>query len=499
MARHNLSHYQLFTGNIGELLPIGCIEVLPGDRIRHSTNLVCRLSPMAAPVMHPLRLRVHHFFVPSRRLWDGADTGDPAGESWENFITGGPDGLNADTIPTVNTTGTASDIMDYFGLPQVAGVAVNALPLRAYNQIFNEWYRDQDLVTERALTDYSVANIAYEKDYFTTARPWEIKGPDIQLSLGTRADVRGIGYGVSPTITSLNLRETGPIFSSSVQASTTNAGSAQQISALEDSANSGYPDIYADLSTATGVSINAFRNAFALQRWAERRAQEGSRYDEVLRSEFRTRPMDGRLSRPEFLGGSSTRLQISEVLQTAPETIVAGTEYGVGDLYGHGIGALGSAPYRRTIPEHGYVISLASVRPKALYQNGAHRMWLRQDKEDFYWRDFEGIGEQAVTNNEIYASVANGGDTFGYQARYNEYREHPSLVTSEFRDLLDYWHLGRDFGATPPALNSDFVQTDPADFSRIFQEQTNDQMWCFAQHNIQALRPVSKKAYGTIR
>lgn len=487
MGKFNLNHYQLATADLGQLIPIGLMEVYPGDRFRHSTSLVARMSPMAAPVMHPCQVRIHHFYGPMRLLWNDELTGDGDSNNFSDFITGGADGNNADTVPTQATTSTAKNLEDYLGLPRVSGINVNALPIRLYNMVFNEWYRDQDLVTERALNDVTVAKVAWEKDYFTTARPWEQKGDDVTLPIGTRADVKGIGKtNQTYAGTGANVYETGASGTDAwADYSTADTGGANNLVIEEDPNNAGFPNIYADLSASTGLTVNAFRNALALQRWAEARARWGSRFSEVVRA-FGVAPQDGRLDRPEYLGGGTQRMQISEVLQTAPETIVAGTEYGVGDLYGHGIGAARSAPYRHRFPEWGFVLTLMSVRPKAIYANGMHRHWLRQDREDFMWKEFVNLGQQPVYVNEVYADATNGGNTFGYQDRYMELREHPSIITGEFRDTLDYWHLARDF-PSEPSLDGTFVTCDPS--KRIFQEQTNNSLWCFANHRVQAIRP----------
>lgn len=486
-SKHTLSHYRLLTGDMGKLLPVGVVEVLPGDTFQHSTSALIRLSPMAAPVMHPVSVRLDHFFVPNRLVWD----------QWEPFITGGPDGKNNDTIPTQNTTGADNDVMDYFGLPPVPGIPVNAMPIRALNMIWNEYYRDQDLQIERDEDDVTLPDIAWEKDYFTAARPWQQKGDDVTIPVGQEAQVKGLGK-LNQVFTTPpgDMYETGGqtrAYANGQHVYGTNNDTT--FWAEEDPNNPGYPRIYADLATATGVDINDFRRAFAIQRFQEARARYGSRYTEYLRY-LGIRPSDARLQRPEYLGGGRVKVSISEVLQTAPETSSpGGTEYGVGDMYGHGIAALRSNAYRRFFEEHGFVLSFLSLRPKAMYQDGIDKQWLRVDKEDYFQRELQHIGQQEVLNNEVFADSVVGGEVFGYQDRYREYREHPSKISAEFRELLSYWHLGRKFGHMP-ALNGDFVKCAPS--KRIFNEQTQHCLWIAAQHRLVARRLVSRNASGRI-
>lgn len=476
--KHSLSNYRLLTTDMGKLVPIGLWEVLPTDEIQGKTNLLIRLSPMTAPVMHPVTAEVFNMFVPARLVWNKELDGST---DWETFITGGALGDDASTPPTITTTGTKGDVLDYFGLPLVAGKEINALPVRAFNLCFNDWFRDQDLVDERALDDLSIPLAAWKRDYFTTARPWTQKGPNVTLPIGTRAPIRteagtGVDLSMSNALGTRYVANTG--------------NPALQLGAPGGNKTN---ELFADLADIDGANVNDVRRAYAIQRFQEARAAWGSRYVEYLKS-IGANPADARLQRPEIVSHGSAKVSISEVLQTAPET--GEDQYGVGDMYGHGIAAMRSNRFRRTFQEHGYLISMMVVRPRTLYQDGIDRLWLKKDKEDFFQRELQFIGQQNVYQDEIYADVANTDqDIFGYQDRYREYRETPSKVSGDFRDTLDFWHLGRKF-ASSPALNEQFINCDAT--KRIFNVQGEDTLWIAAQHRVVARRQVAKNAVGRI-
>jgi len=469
---------------MGFLYPVGLVEVLPKDAFQHSTSVFMRFSPMAAPVMHPVTVRIHHMFVPHRLTWPESEGG-----GWEQFITGGPTNSDVQTVPTFVSAGVPGELTDYFNLPNVAGAVVSELPIRAFNLCFNEYYRDQDLVTERLANDVKVPKISWEKDYLTTARPFSQKGPAITLPLGDTAPIKGMGVinsafdSVSLSVIEAKGGRGAQTYAKGINISDASANS--QVGVEEDPLNAGFPNLYADLSNAQGVEINEFRRAFALQRFAEARAKYGSRYTEYLRY-LGVRSSDARLQRPEYLGGGKVKVNISEVLQTADDA--SSRSFGVGDMYGHGVAYMRSNAYRRSFEEHGYVLSFLSVRPKAMYLNGITRTWLRRDREEFWQRELEQIGQQEVWTGEVFSDgVASDHLTFGYQDRYSEYKREPNRVSSEFKTVLDYWHLGRDFSSLP-VLNNSFVECDPS--KRIFNEQTQDALWIAVQHSLVARRLV---------
>lgn len=491
-SKFSLSNYKLLSCDLGELVPCGLTEVLPGDTFQHSTSALVRLSPLVAPVMHPLEVRIHHWFVPYRLLWD----------NFENFITGGPDGDDSSVFPTIDMPAgggaTVGSLADYLGVtPGVDSLEVSALPFRAYAMIYNEWYRDQDLQDELPIstsdgddttTSTSLQNVCWERDYFTSSRPWEQKGPAVTLPLGDEAPVVGFGtFGTgTPPYGQNDYRETGGNQVSSSTSSRTGVG---ELAWEEDPDNAGYPFIRADLSNATAATVGDIREAFALQRYKEARARYGSRYTEYL-AYLGIRSSDARLQRPEYLGGGKQKIQFSEVLQTAEGT------QPVGEMKGHGIGAMRSNRYRRFFEEHGIVLSFISLRPKTMYAQGLPRLWNKRLKEDFYQKELEHIGQQEVLNKELYAGHSDPDETFGFQDRYDEYRRIPSSIGGEFRDsTLDFWHMARQFDSDP-ALNSTFVRCNPSE--RNFAVPNNDVIYVMANHSIQARRMLTKTANSFI-
>lgn len=482
-SKHNLSHYKLLTGDMGKLIPVTWYEALPGDTIQQQTSALIRLSPQVAPVMHPVQVRFHTFFVPNRIL-------DP---NWENFITGG-DGFTEYEHPTiVPSTGTSS-LADYMGVgANSQDIPVNAFPFLAYAKIWNEFYRDQDLQEEMDPTNPFLQFISWGKDYFTTARPWTQKGETVTLPVGGQAPIRGLGAaGGVWNETDRSAIETGGVDTTYALAkSSIGDGINQEM--LMRGGQDGYPDVYADLGAAEQISVNDFRKGFALQRYAEARARYGSRYTEYLRY-CGVSPRDSRLQRPEYLGGGKQTISFSEVLQTASDDI-GQEQTPVGTLRGHGIAGSRTNRWRKYFEEHGIVMTLMSVRPKSIYNDSLHRSFLRSTKEDYFQKELQHIGQQEVYNNEVYGDPTDGMETFGYSDRYREYRELPSTVSGEFRNTLDHWHLARKF-EEPPVLNEDFIRCNPS--KRIFAEQTTNPLWCMVNHSIQARRQVSKSAGGKV-
>lgn len=473
----SLSHYKLLTFYMGYIVPLTWYEVLPGDTIQQRTSMLVRCNPLVAPVMHPVRIRIHHWFVPLRLIW----------EDFEDFITGGPDGLDASVHPYIDTDDLTSDtilessLLDYLGLlpADYTGNSMHfsALPVRAYQCIYEHFYRDQDL---RTGTFYDTASGAdtttvtsawlasWEKDYFTTARPWAQKGTEVTVPIVSTGDTIQMRWADSSS-TDRNLQiDTGLNVEFSAGTATGNQG------------------LYFGTNTGLDIPIDELRLALALGRYQEARAAFGSRYTEYLRY-LGVRSRDQRVTVPEYLGGGRQTIQFSEVLRTG--NVDADTTY-IGDMSGHGIGAGRSKRWRRFFDEHGIVMTLASCVPKTIYNNATTRGWWRTDKEDYFQRELQYIGDQAITYKEIMMDHSTPDATFGYQQRYDEYRHIPSTIAGQFRSDMNHWHLARIFGSDC-SLNSTFTDCSPA--TRILADSSNDTFLAMANHSIQARRMLSAR------
>lgn len=489
-SKHSLSFYRLATLNMGWLYPVGCVEVLPGDSFRHESAALIRVSPLVSPVMHPVHVQIHHWFVPNRILWG----------SWEDFIT---DIDSTETVPTVTMTAAHSSQLSIVqamgvGLPSVSGAAsvgLNALPFRAYNMIRNEFYRDQDLQAAWPepngdtddISNYGMANVTWEKDYFTTARPYPQEGADTSVAsliLSGQAPIDGLGVVNGNSDAAVTLRETGGGTSGPDLA---NTDATNPVRVRMD--GTGWPTVYANLGEGTAegqLDINEFRRSMAFQRIREHRNRFGKRYTDYLRF-LGVTPSDARLQRPEYLGGGKQTISFSEVLSTAASGAAP-----LGSLGGHGISAIRTRPYRRFFEEHGHVISLLLVRPKSIYVNNVPRNFLRRLPSDYWQKELEMMGEQAVSNWETYYNAPAGANTFGYVQRYDEYRRMFSQVAGGMMTSPYYnWHFGRIFGSQP-VLNESFVLCDPA--TRPFADTAGQQLQVMVSHRIAARRLVSKFA-----
>lgn len=507
-SKFNLSHDVKLTANMGTLIPVLCQPVLPGDKWNVSTQFLCRTSPMLAPVMHRINIYFHTFFVPNRLLWD----------NWEDFITQGVNGEKKPVLPFITpkdvfergvytvTEGSkrvqkydnSGSLADYLGLPVQmfdfrditpdGGTPISLLPFAAYQLIYDEYYKDENLETaefQKLLDGYednkkyfadmlSLRSRCWRKDYFAGALPWpqRLADSEVTLPISGKADISKVGsfsYNNSkPLISqigssqdlSIEIDGSGFLKAKNYNGARIDAGidlnqllSSEQISKLK-----------ADLSTGNSVTINQLREAVRLQMWLENNARGGSRYIEQLMAHFGVQSSDARLQRPEYLGGYSSDLNISEVLQTSEST----ENSPQGKQTGHGFSIAGSGSHNKYFEEHGYIMTIMSIRPQNSYMQGIPKDFTKTDNLDFYFPEFQHLGEQEVKEKEIFyikegtqtkpVTVSNE-DTFGYVPRYAEYKTIPNRVCGDFRDSMDYYHLARKFD-TAPTLSSQFMHVE---------------------------------------
>lgn len=470
---HNLSHEHKTTCDMGQLVPIATLEVLPGDSFIHGTSLLARVAPLVNPVMHNVDISVHHWFVPNRILWS----------DWDTWITGENETASK---PVVDIAG--SELADRMGIDNL-GADVDALPFRAYNRIYNEFYRDQDLQDPVAEDQTNLLRVCWDKDYFTTARPAPQQGEAVKIGFSSgSADVVPV-TGPSDTSQALSNGQSitlpdGTVMTSNVGQGITRHEASSYYTGVGSNAGTFYPQ--ADLSTLSGgIDINDFRRSMALQRIAEARARFGERYVDYLRF-LGVNPRDGRLDRPEYLGGGKQRINFSEVLATAE-----GANTSVGDMYGHGIAGLRARRYRKMFEEHGWVLTLLSVRPKGVYADGIPRKFLRNDPMEYWQKELETLPWQEVKARELW-SVAAEDEIFGYTGRYDEYRHERNYVSGNFKGGPEEdWHFARIFDSQP-LLNAAFVECVPPD--RPFGDKNMPELLISASHNIAAKRLVSSNA-----
>lgn len=494
-SNFDLSHDVKLSCNMGLLIPVMWEELVPGDRVSVGSEAIVRMAPMLAPMMHQVNVCQHTFAVPMRILWD----------NWENFITNTEVGSALPAFPVISydsSTYALSRLLDYLGLPPLTGVnaaTVSAMPLAAYQCIYNEYYRDQNLIAEvdYKLVDgsndanpdlYPLRKRAWEHDYFTACLPFAQKGDAVEIPISGVVSVVDPPYPDTPIIR--NYAGGAPITNATNFKSDAGPDGSFQVESPAGTTRQAIYDPNGTLEVKNAdTTINDLRKAYALQRFLEKLARGGSRYIEYIKSMFNVNSSDKRLQRPEYITGSVTPIMISEVLNTTGTT-----DAPQGAMAGHGVSNPQTKNGTYFAEEHCIVMTVMSIMPRTAYQDGINRKWLKINTPyDYFVPDFEHIGEQEVTNIEVYADqdIDPQAQTFGYLPRYAEYKVAFNRVAGDFRTTLDFWHMGRKF-TSPPALNSTFIECNPT--FRVFavEDENEDHLWCLVHNRFYANRPMSR-------
>lgn len=558
----NLSYQNKFSCNLGQLVPIMCKPVVPGDTFKCSTELFVRTAPLVSPMFQQLDVYVHYFYVPNRLICD----------EWEQYIS--PHATKENPNPTelqlpsidlrdektfgwpnssfdVFGPGTLMDFLGYHGqgdgVPDEDALVASILPVNAYNLIYQSYYCDQNLGLASRVDDpfllsemkvfgandgfeeryetktgesiknyFSLRQRCWKKDYFTSALPFTQRGADVHLPLYGDASIVSNGSRVEVEVNKADtyLGEHSINSSSTIKANQS-VGVFYKLHALSDAAgtvassgdlshthsgsfssNELAKKLSVDLDNVSAATINELRRATRLQQYLETSARVGGRYKEFVLGHFGVNVPDGRLQRPEYLGGGVCKISIGEVTQTSM-TVNSGDDVAaLGQMAGRGSAYGNSNSFKHSFPEHGYVMAIMSIQPKAAYFQGVCRDLLKQDRLDIFTPEFANLGEQPIMNAELFASSSNPKDTFGYTPRYAEYKFSLDEIHGQFRNSLDTWHMARVFGEQP-TLSNKFIEVNEQEdgLNRVFavpgtKDKPVEHFYVYVQNNIKALRPM---------
>nr|WCD56440.1 MAG: major capsid protein [Microviridae sp.] len=496
----NLSYENKLTLNFGDLVPVYLQETLPGDVFRHSHSLFAQFMPLNSQLMQNFDVDVHYFHVPTRLIY----------EDFEQFLVGGNDGtqtfvppyftpkdfklyaFNGGMVPLPANFNASGTLVDYLGIPSniallgdsgslLKNIHLSLLPFRAYWKVYDDYFRDENFCSETLLSvsggaasslEYQQMLIllkrAWKKDYFTSALPWTQKGVEVVLPLGEKAPIK-TDAGVAGSAYTSDGNNFDTVDTGSINVSA---------------------EIYADLENATAATIDQLRTAEMVQEWLEKNARGGTRYNEQIFSHFGVRTPDSRLDRAEFIGYSSSPVNVGNVFSTNSSN---GSNVQAVPVSNANSGQR-SNRWKYRVKEHGYIIGIMSVKPRAAYFQGIPKSYIRNDKFDYYWPEFANLGEQSIQDYELYADGNTPVDhVFGYTPRYADLKTRLDEVHGDFRSTLKFYHDAREFAAQP-TLGKTFIEvTQAADnLTRIFNNISvnNNKILINMRHDVKALRPM---------
>mgnify|MGYP003295191404 CR=1 FL=1 len=485
-SKFDLSFDRKFSFDMGLAYPMLVQECVPGDTWHIQASDIIRFQPLISPVYHRLDFKIHYFFVPNRLVWN----------NWENFITQKDPDINVPTttmkkLGNVGNVFGVNQLTDYFDLPVDGSDArynempLCVLPFRAYNLIYNEYFRDEfkqnerpifkesDVVTDNELSYYDLYRVGWEKDYFTNAQHHPQQGAAVTIPLKNNTSIGG-----------LSIKRDG--YNSNNSADVVVNSSGNLVSQLNGSnIGSGWSLSKSNANFVSAGTIHELYTATAIQRFRDKLQLGGGRYIETLLSLFGVTAPDYRLQRPEYIGGSSHPIEIGRILQTSESS----GNSPLGSYAGEASGTGKSPTFDYYCEEHGYIIGIAYVVPRTGYQQGIPRKYIKRDIYDWYFPDFALLGDQEVLNDEIYAGTGSDNGIFGYNPRYSEYKYNDDKVNGDFRTTLSFWHMNRIFDSLP-SLNSQFIECVPT--QRIFavEDNSTNRMYAELYQDITAIRPM---------